>query len=315
MKKLLLLHLFMLGCLIAIGQIKGTLLDADSIPGELVFHYNLPEIVVSSNYAFQLFKKSSENTFNRLKDKSISRGYLRYTKVANNDTLVLQDLDLDIKKQKLKSFDQGEKISVIKIQERSVDSVLNDNGGSLKKFICPPVNIMKWDLFSKSFNYYKVEDSETIRLFFINKKNTSDNIVHFEVIIQKEDSCLSFIGVTFSGVIKNKNGSKELNTKSFSFMKYGFADEISFLSETFDRVIVPDPKNKDTSIEMTLSYKTYNNGIHNLEPRPKGRTIKNNRFDSHSVKNKYYENFWINKSGIGKVDYDFSHLVNMKMED
>jgi len=90
-------------------------------------NFNLPEMVVSLNYAFQLFKKSSENTFNRLKDKSISRWYLQYTKVENKDTLIRQDLDLDIKRKKFKSFEKGEKISVIKIQERSVcDSVIID---------------------------------------------------------------------------------------------------------------------------------------------------------------------------------------------
>lgn len=278
--------------------------------------FNLPEVVVSPNYAFQLFKKSSENTFNRLKEKSILRGYLRYTKVKDKDTVALQDMDLDIKREKLKTFDKGERISVIKIQERSIcDSVLNENKVLIRRLICPPMSRFKWDLFSKSYNYYKVEDSEYIRLYFINKKQPTVNSPRFEVVIQKEDSCLAFIGAYYSGQFRNKHGNLQENVKTYRYTKYDFVDGISFLSETFDRVIFPDPKKKDTNIEMTLCYKTYNNGIVNPARRPRGRIIYKNIFDPRSVKNKYSENFWINNFGIERVDYDFTRLINMKIED
>jgi hypothetical protein len=360
----------MLTCLFSIGQIKGTLLDSNSIPvewatirnttgnsstvsnakGEFVIKgvigdsiriqhlnygssiykveannanyilclkdFNLPEVVVSPNYAFQLFKKSSENTFNRLKDKSISRGYLQYTAVKDNDTLVRQDLDLDIKRQRLNTFDKGERISVIKIQERSVcDSVINEKKGLISKYICPPISRFKWDSFSKSYDYYKVEDSEYIRLYFINKKQPAVNVPRFEVVIQKEDSCLTFIGVYYNGNPRNKAGGVMENVKLTSFMKYDFVDGISFLSETFDRVIFPDPKKKDINCEMTLCYKTYNNGIHNPARRQDGRIVFKNIFDTRRIKNKYFENFWINNSGIDKMNYDFTRLINMKIED
>lgn len=369
MRKVLLLQLFMIACLFSIGQIKGTLLDSNSIPiewaaiknttgnsttvsdakGEFVIkgvigdsiriqhlnygssiykieannssyilrlqNFNLPEVIVSYNYAFQLFKKSSENTFDRLKDKSVSRGYWRYTYVKNKDTLALQDMDLDIKREKLKSFDKGEKISVFKIQERSVcDSLLDNKHGLTGKLIFPQINRFKWDTFSKSYNYYKVEDSEYIRLYFINKKHRTNNDVRFEVVIQKEDTCIVFTGVTYCGDLRNKAGNVLKDVKSYSFMKYDFVDGISFLSESFYRVTFPDPK-KGTNEEMTLCYKTYNNGIHNLVRRPKGRIIYKNIFNTRSVKNKYSENFWINNSGIDKMDYDFSRLANMKIED
>lgn len=279
-------------------------------------NFKLPEVIVSSNYAFQLFKKSSENTFNRLKDKSISRGYLLYTTVKDKDTLVRQDLDLDIKRRRLTTFDKGERISVIKIQERSVcDSVINEKKGFISRYICPPISRFKWDSFSKSYNYYKVEDSEYIRLYFIDKKQPTINVPRFEVVIQKEDSCLTFIGEYYNGNPRNKAGNILENVKLTSFMKYDFVDGISFLSETFDRVIFPDPKKKDINNEMTLCYKTYNNGIHNSARRPKGRIIYKNIFNTRSVKNKYSENFWINNSGIDKMDYDFSRLANMKIED
>lgn len=278
--------------------------------------FNLPEVVVSPNHAFQLFKKSSENTFKRLKDRSILRGYLKYTNVENKDTLVLQDLDLDIKREKLKTFDKGERISSIKIQERSVcDSVLKDNMGIVRRLIFPPINRFKWDLFSKSYNYYKVEDSEYIRLYFIGKNQPTGNGPRFEVVIQKEDSCLAFIGVTFNGVLRKKNGNVIENVKVNSFMKYDFVDGISFLSESFHRVIFPHPKKKDTNIEMTLCYKTYDNGTINSTRRPDGRIIFANIFDARRVKNRYSENFWINNSGVEKVDYDFTRLINMKIED
>lgn len=177
---------------------------------------------------------------------------------------------------------------------------------------------MKWDLFSKSFIFYKVEDSTYIRLYFINKKNPSDNIYHYEVVIQKEDSCLAFMAHYIARTLSRSHGNKDeiqiRNVNLYSFTKYNFVDGISFLSETFDRVIISDPKKDGSNVEMTLCYKTYDNGIHNSLLRTKGRVIYKNIFDSRSVKNNYFENFWIKNSGIEKLDYDFTHLVNMKAQ-
>ena len=278
-------------------------------------NYLINEVVVSYGEAFRLFKKSFENTFNKLKDKSISRGYLRYLKTADNDTLIIQDIDLDIERQKLKSFDEGEKISIYKIQERTVsDSMLKVRDLSIQKQICPPINQFNWNVFSKSFNYYKVEDSQYIKLYFFSNKLLSDNIMHIEVIIQKEDSCLLFFAYTAEGSFSKKNGDKINSTKSCSYTKYCISGGYCFLSETFDIVKLPDPKNKGTNIEMSLHYKTYDNGLQDLKLRQKGYKIHNTLFDPYLVTNRYTYKFWINNTGLEKMNYEFEYLSNLKIK-
>lgn len=278
-------------------------------------NYLINEVVVSSNEASRLCKKSFENTYNRLKDKSVSRGYLRYLKTADNDTLTIQDIDLDIERQKQRSFNEGEKISIYKIQERTVsESMLKVKELSIQKYICPPTNQFDWDIFSKSYIYYKVEDSQYIKLYFLSKKSFLENIAHFEITIQKKDSCLLSFAYTIQGLFSKKNGDKLDSTKTYSYTKYDISDGYSFLSETFDSVILPNPKKGGKNIEMSLHYKTYDNGLQDLRLRQKVYKIYNNIFNPHLVTNRYTNKFWINNIGLGKADYDFEFLSNFGID-
>lgn len=273
------------------------------------------EVVVSSEEAFKLFKKSFENIYNKLQDKSIIRGYLRYLKMKGIDTLVLQDIDMDIERQKLRSFDKGEKISIYKIQERTVRDLTAKEGDlNLKKYICPPINQFNWDIFSKSYNFYKVVDTLQIKLYFLSKKINNNNSVHFEVAIQRKDTCLLFFAYTSVGSFSSKKGDKINSTKSYSYTKYCINEGYAFLSETFDKVVFPDSKTKELNIEMSLHYKTYDSKLQELKLRKKGFKINDNTFDSRSITNRYIDKFWINNSELNKVNYDFEYLSNLKIE-
>lgn len=277
--------------------------------------YCIDEVVVSSKHALKLFKKSCENTFSRLKDNSIARGYLRYLKTENYDTLLIQDIDLDIERKKLKNFNEGERISIFKIQERTAcASILKGKELKLNKFICPPINQFDWEVFSKSYNYYEVVDSQYIKLYFLSKKSLTNIVSNFEIIIQKKDSCLLLVAKIYKGSLSNKSGKKLNLTKSNSYIKYMNDSGFSFLSETFDSVLLPDPKKKGKNVEMSLYYKTYENGTHNSKLRPKGYKIHSNIFDPLIVTNRYIDKFWINNSELWKVNYDFEFLSNLKFE-
>lgn len=278
-------------------------------------NYILGEVVVSSDYAFKLFKKSCENTFSKLKDRSITRGYLRYSKTENNDTLILQDIDLDIERVKMKSFNEGERISIFKIQERTLcDSVPKERDLKLSKYICPPVNQFNWDAFSKSYNHYEVKDSEYIKLYFLSKESLTDFNAHFEVIIQKEDSCLLVFAITNKSSLRSKNEEKTVLANSYSYTEYGIENGVSFIAETFDKVVLSDPPKEKKKVVMSLHYKTYDNGMQNSKLRSKGHRIKDNIFDPTIIENRYADNFWINNSGLGIINYDFEYLSNLKTD-
>lgn len=369
MKKLIVLNLLLLICLLTTGQISGKITDNDFIPVESasiinttnnlscisdsngVFviqgsigdsiqiqhinhdasefrinvnndkyflatkNYYLDEVVVSSNEAFNLFKRSCNNTFNKLSDKTVSKGYLRYLKMNNYDTIVAQYLDLDVVRKKLKNFDDGEKISVFKIQERTIsDSIHEGKELKLNKFIAPPINQFDWDIFSKSYNYFKTEDSYYIKLYFLSKTSFSDSEVHYEVIIQKKDSCLLLVAKTFRGSFISKKGAQTNTINLCSLTKYNLDNGVSYLAETFDHLVVPDPKESGKIITISLNYITYDKGIPQSKVRKAGKQIRDNIFDPDLVKNRYVDNFWKNNSEIGDLSYDFEYLFNFKIK-
>ncbi len=277
-------------------------------------NYYLDAVVVSADAAFKLFKRSCEITFNKLKDRCISRGYLRYMKTVDNDT-VIQNIDMDIERQKLKSFDKGEKISIYKIQERTVnDSTVKESQLFMSKRICPPVNQVDWDKFSKYYNYFELEDSLTIKLYFINKILPSNNqVVNLEVIIQKEDTSLMLIANTFTGSFVNKIGAKTGVMNSYSYIKYRTEEGYSFLSETYDRLITPEIKKYGKNIELSLYYKTYDNGFHNSSLRLKGNRMINNFFSPRLTRNRFTDEFWKNPGFTEEAPYDFERLRNLKL--
>lgn len=275
----------------------------------------LTEVVVKPDFVIELFKRSCENTFNKLMSNSVFNGYLRYIKTENHDTVIVQDMDIDVERQKLKDFNKGEKIAIFKIQERSVcDSSQQKKRWKMNKYICPPINQFAFGRINAHYNNYKIENSEYIKLYLLSKKTRPDFISNFEIVIQKIDSCLIFFAHVYQGPLVNIREKKTDTVKTLSYTKYEMEDGAFYLSETFDRLIIPENSTGGKNIEMSLFYKTYNNGFSHSNLRPKGRQIRDNIFDPSKVKNLYSNPFWIQNQGLAKPTYDFENLLNLKFD-
>ena len=274
----------------------------------------LTEVAVKPGFVIELFKRSCENTFNKLKINSVLNGYLKYIKTENHDTVIVQDMDIDVKRQKLNDFKKGEKIAIFKIQERSVcDSSQQKKRWNMNKYICPPINQFAFGRINAHYNSYKIENSEYIKLYLLSKKTQPDIISNFEIVIQKIDSCLIFFAHVYQGPFENIKEKKTEQVKTLSYTKYEMEDGAFYLSETFDKLTMPENNTNEKNIEMSLFFKTYDNGFAHSNLRPKGRQIRDNIFDSNKVKNLYSNPFWIQNQGSAKPTYDFENLINLQM--
>lgn len=278
-------------------------------------NYSLGEVVVSANYAARLFELSCRKTYDKLKEENISRGYLRKVVVVEQDTTQLIDIDLDIVQKKQKSFNQKEKILPYKIQERIVESLQDSIKLNARIFIFPQFNIIAWDKFEKYFNYFEIQDSQFINLYFLNKKSFQDSVTHIEVKIQRSDSCLYSVAMVSKKQLKNRKGEiLKMQTKIFEYVKYDYKDGFSYLSECYRGIFLT---NSDTGRKGLVKqfFKTYNNGVANLEKRPDGRRIFDNEITNNLIKNRYEEEFWKNDSYLEYSNYDFDKLLNLNFTD
>lgn len=279
-------------------------------------YYSLGEVVVSANYAARLFELSCRKTYNKLKEENISRGYLRKVVVVEKDTTQLIDIDLDIVQKKQKSFNQKEKILPYKIQERIVESLQDSIKLNARIFIFPHFNMIAWDRFEKYFNYFEIQDSQFINLYFLNKKSFQDSVTHIEVKIQKSDSCLYSVAMISKNLFRSKKGETlKMQTKIFEYVKYDYEDGFSYLSECYSGIFLTNSETGRKDMTVKQFFKTYNNGAANLEKRPNGRRIFDNEITKNLIKNKYEEEFWQNDSYLEYTNYDFNKLLNLNFTD
>lgn len=277
-------------------------------------NYNLGEVVVSANYAAQLFKLSCEKTYYKLKDKNISRGHLRHIAIVNKDTTQLIDIDLDIFQMKQKSFNKKEKILPYKVQERIVKDSLHSSKLWVKQGIFPKFNSNIWNGLEHYFNYFEVQDSQFIKLYFLNKQSFKDSVTHIEVIIQKSDSCLYSFSMISKNQLRNKKGETlKMGTRSFHYFKYDYKDGFSYLLESKCGTILTNPEFEEKDFTVLQHFKTYNNGAGNLEQRPKGHRIFNNELEPRLIKNRYAQEFWKGDSYLNMEPYDFDYLLNLDL--
>ena len=278
-------------------------------------NYSLGEVVVSANYAARLFELSCRKTYDKLKEENISRGYLRKMVIVEKDTTQLIDVDLDIVQKKQKSFNQKDKILPYKIQERIVESLQDSIKLNARIFIFPQFNIIAWDKFEKYFNYFEIQDSQFINLYFLNKKSFQDSVTHIEVKIQKSDSCLYSVALINMNLFRNKKGETlKMKTKIIEHTKYDYKNGFSYLSESFRGVFLNNPETGRKGMVKQF-FKTYNNGAAYLEKRPNGRRIFDNEITKNLIKNKYEEEFWENDSYLEYINYDFDKLLNLNFSD
>jgi len=231
-------------------------------------NYSLGEVIVSANYAARLFELSCRKTYDKLKEENISRGYLRKVIVVEQDTTQLIDIDLDVVQKKQKSFNHEEKILPYKIQERIVESLQDSIKLNARIFIFPQFNLIAWDKFEKYFNYFEIQDSQFINLYFLNKKSFQESVTHIEVKIQKSDSCLYSVALINMNLFRNKKGETlKMQTKIIEHVRYDYKNGFSYLSESFRGVFLNNPETGRKGM-VNQFFKTYNNGATNLGKRP-----------------------------------------------
>lgn len=279
-------------------------------------NYSLGEVTVSANYAARLFELSYRKTYDKLKEENISRGCLRKVVVVEKDTTLLIDIDLDIVQKKQKSFNQKDKILPYKIQERIVESLQDSTKLNLRLNIFPEFNLIAWDKFEKYFNYFEIQDSQFINLYFLNKKSFQDSITHIEVKIQKSDSCLYSIAKISKNRLKNRKGEVlKMQTKLIDYIRYDYIDGFSYLLERYDGIFLTNSETGRKNMSFKQFFKTYNNGSTNLEKRLDGHRIFDNEINNRLIKNRYQEEFWENDSYMVYTNYDFDKLLNLNFID
>jgi len=279
-------------------------------------NYSLGEVVVSANYAARLFELSCRKTYDKLKEENISRGYLRKMVVIDKDTTQIIDIDLDIVQKKQKSFNQKDKILPYKIQERIVESLQDSTKLNLRLNIFPEFNMIEWDRFEKYFNYFEIQDSQFINLYFLNKKSFQDSITHIEVKIQKSDSCLYSFAMISKKRFKNRKGETlKMQTKIIGYTRFDYKDGFSYLLENCMGIFLTNSETGRKDLTVKQFFKTYNNGAANLEKRPDGLRIFDNEITKNLIRNKYEEEFWENDSYMEYSNYDFDKLLNLNFTD
>lgn len=279
-------------------------------------NYSLGEVVISANYAARLFELSCRKTYEKLKDENISRGYLLKMVVIDKDTTQIIDIDLDIVQKKQKSFDQKEKILPYKIQERIVEKLQDSTKLNLRLNIFPEFNLVPWDKFEKYFNYFEVQDSQFIALYFLNKKAFRDSVTHIEVKIQKSDSCLySFASISKNRLRNRKGETLKMQTKIIDYVRYDYKDGFSYLLECYSGLVLTNSETGRKDVSVIQFFKTYNNGAANLEKRPDGHRIFYNEITKSLIKNRYEEEFWKNDAYMEYTNYDFDKLLNLNFTD
>jgi hypothetical protein len=175
-------------------------------------------------------------------------------------------------------------------------------------------NEIDWSKFQSYFNYFKVEDSQFIKLYFFNKESFKDSITHIEVKILKLDSCLSSFSLVTQNPLRNRKGDiLKMKTTSFIHISYDYESGFVCLNEISRGLILTGSENGRKDVSIFQFYKTYNNGATNLKSRPGGIRIFHNELNVSLIKNKYDEEFWEKESYLKSVPYDFDYLLNLKI--
>jgi hypothetical protein len=162
----------------------------------------IDEVIVSPKFAFDLFKKSCENTYKTFKAENISRAYVKCVIKLGKIEAQVVDLDLDIVQKKMKSYKRGEQIHTYKIQERieslgklpQIDFMLQLN------FFYPTIQQIYWVDLPDQFNYIKKENSNSIQLI-LTSKSTCSHKCNIEITIDKKDSTLLLLAIVKKDVL------------------------------------------------------------------------------------------------------------------
>lgn len=273
----------------------------------LTKNIRLGEITVTAKYAINIFKRSCSNTFNTFKHNNIYRGYFRYLSTIDKDTSQIINIDLDMVQKKRKDIDEGEKLIPYKVQE-SNEFKPSTPFCRTQPFFTYIDQIYTWANYLDNANYFKVEDSLYIKLYFIGKKQK------MEVVIQKEDTCLVCVTEVSSAPLRKKTGEQLKINKSYWHIKYAYENGIGYLSEMSNELIFQDTRNEKNLLTFMQFYKTYDYKVDNMKRRPNGDRIYNNLWEPRFIKNSYEEKFWKRMSFTNNIPDSMESFAGLKIE-
>ncbi|MCG6187418.1 carboxypeptidase-like regulatory domain-containing protein [Maribellus maritimus] len=287
--------------------------------------FQIEEVLVSPQFAFNLFNRSCENTWKTFEDENVSRAYAKCTRKLYGETVAQEAfLDLDIVQKKLRSYKKGEKTNIYRIQEKiEKNGEIQDNDFLIDlNLFYPPVQQIYWVDLPKQFNYLKKEESNFIKLILASKTKY-DHKCNIEVIINKKDTTL----LSFAMVKKDiklpylhsklvfEKAQEVWDTipvqKTYHYIKYDYSDGFGYLSEYVQGAVISPGR----EIEVSEHLKTYKNGVESLAIRKNRKRIFGNRIILRSIQNRYETEFWENQYATGTSPYDFNTLENLKIKD
>ncbi|QGY43566.1 hypothetical protein GM418_07800 [Maribellus comscasis] len=287
--------------------------------------FQIEEVLVSPQFAFNLFNKSCENTWKTFKDENIARAYAKCTRKLYGETFAQEAfLDLDIVQKKLRSYKKGENTNIYRVQEKiEKHREIQDNDFLIDlNLFYPPVQQIYWVDLPKQFNYLKKEESNSIKLILASK-TTYDHKCNIEIIINKKDTTLLSFAMVKKDIKLPYLHSKLVFEKpqevwdtipvqkTYHYIKYDYSDGFGYLSEYVQGAVI----NPGREIEVSEHLKTYKNGVESLTIRKNRKRIFDNRITLRSIKNRYETEFWENQYTTGASPYDFKTLENLKIKD
>jgi len=275
------------------------------------------EVTVSPEAAFQLFNTACKNTWQSFKSENITRAFCHVARTNGPNISQQIDLDLDIAQKKQRNFKRGEKILPYKIQERVVTdtSIFLPNFRLTLNIFYPLIHEIYWVDLPENFNYFKVEDEETIKLYLLSK-NTFDQNCRIEVVIEKADSLLKTFAMVKKDLYTTVKLAQDIDTihiqKTEHFIEYDYSSGFGVLDQFYQSIMVKDPSDKNNSIAITQRLQNKNKGELQLTKRRGRRRIFRNTFDPVLVINRYEQEFWLAQN-YDEIPYDFIGLSNLEM--
>jgi len=285
----------------------------------------IEEVIVTPQFAFDLFNKSCENTWETFKEKNISRAYTKCTRKLHGEVVAQEVfLDVDIIQQKQKTYKKGEKTDIYRIQEKTEihgDFPENEFLLDLNLFY-PPIQQIYWVDLPKSFNYMKREENNFIKLI-LSSKSTYNHKCNIEVSINKKDTTLNYFAMVKKDLFIPVMGSFmfmgkpqiQMDSiyipKTYHYIEYDYTDGFGYLSEYIQGAVIKP----DCEIEISEHLKIYKNGAKTLPGRKNRKRIFQNRLVLKSIKNRHENEFWKNELFPDIIPYGFDALENMKIQN
>ncbi len=280
---------------------------------------NLSEVMVSGNYAFELFYKCRLNTYNKLKNNYLSRSYWEGGDIINNDSVCICDIDFDIKQTNLNKIGKEANIKCSKVQEHVVRNASYDTKewdlNFYPRVVPPENNFLIYKDFMDEYICQINEDSIQIKLLFIPKKIIKKGYNNVEVAIWKKSMCIDYIAscTAKSKQEYTKNGkisgnpiiSQEVNV----YLKYTYLNDYCYLSDfEMTHLFMYNQNNEKINRVQFSKYHVYEYNI-NQENQRTGKGIMEFNILK-TTNNNFKSEFWKQKDTFKRLTYSYTKLRN-----